>query len=178
MIREMCYIGNKVLREKCKPVKEITPEILRIADELIQTMQAHNGVGLAAPQIGYNLRMFAIQISDELDEDGHPKDSEPQVFINPKITQFSKKNIKLSEGCLSIPGLHEEVVRPQVIDFEATNIHGKPVIELGLTHWRSRCIQHEYDHLDGILFIDRLPRELKEKHAIELKEIESRYKKS
>ncbi len=172
----MCYIGDKILRKKCKPVKEITPEILRIAEELIQTMIAHNGSGLAAPQIGYDLRMFAIQLSDELDSENYPKDAEPQVFINPIITRFSKEKLILPEGCLSIPGLHEKVLRPQSIDVEALDIHGKPIIELNLHHWRGRCIQHECDHLDGILFIDKLPKELKEKHALELEEITARYK--
>lgn len=176
MIKKMRYIGDKVLREVCKPVKEITPKILEIAEELIQTMQAHNGLGLAAPQIGYHLRMFAIQISDEIDEENYPKDAEPQVLINPKITFFSKERIVLPEGCLSIPGLHEDVVRPQTIDIEAIDIHGNPIIEKGLKYWRGRCIQHECDHLDGILFIDRLPKELKEKHSKELQEIEARYK--
>src|SRR3990167_1147152 len=158
MIKKLCYIGDKTLREKCKGVKEITPEILRIAEELIQTMQAHNGIGLAAPQIGYNLRMFAIQVSDELDENNYPKDAPPQVLINPKITRFSKEKIKLPEGCLSIPGLHEEVIRPQMIDIEAMGIDGNPIIETNLKYWRSRCIQHECDHLDGVLFVDLLPK--------------------
>ena len=176
MIRKMCYIGDKILREKCKPINEITPEILRIAQELVQTMQAHNGLGLAAPQIGYNLRMFAIQISDEVDEDNYPKDAPPQILINPIITKFSKKKMILSEGCLSIPGLHEDVVRPQSIDVEALDISGNKFIEKDLKHWRSRCIQHECDHLDGILFIDRLPAALKKIHDEELKAIEAKFK--
>ena len=136
MIRKMCYIGDGVLRKKCKPVKEITPEILRIAKELIETMQAHNGLGLAAPQIGYDLRMFAIQISDEIDEENYPKDAPPQVFINPIITRFSKEKIILSEGCLSIPGLHEHVARPHIIDFEALDIQGNKVVEKELKYRR------------------------------------------
>lgn len=172
----MCYIGDKMLREKCKPIKEITPEIRRIAEELIQTMQAHNGLGLAAPQIGYALRMFAIQISDEIDEENYPMDAPPQVFINPIITRFSKEKVILSEGCLSIPGLHEDVIRPQCIDFEALDIDGNLFVQKELKYWRSRCIQHECDHLDGILFIDRLPSVLKKKHDLELKAIEAKFK--
>ncbi len=175
-MKQMCYIGNKILREKCKAIKEITPEIVRIASELIETMQAHNGLGLAAPQIGYNLRMFAIQISDENDEENYPKEIAPMVLINPVITRFSKEKIILPEGCLSIPGLHEDVIRPQSIDVEALDIIGNRVVEKDLKFWRGRCIQHECDHLDGILFIDRLPSELKKKHAVELKEIEMRFK--
>jgi len=176
-MKQMCYIGNKILREKCKAIKEITPEIALIAKELIETMQAHNGLGLAAPQIGYNLRMFAIQVSDEIDEENYPKDAAPIVLINPVITRFSKEKIVLPEGCLSIPGLHEEVIRPQSIDIEALDVNGRVIIEKDLKFWRGRCIQHECDHLDGILFIDRLPSDLKKKHDAELKEIEARFKK-
>lgn len=175
-MRKMCYIGNKILREKCKAIKEVTPEIVHIAKELIETMQAHNGLGLAAPQIGYNLRMFAIQVSDEMDEENYPKDTTPMVLINPVITRFSKEKIVMPEGCLSIPGLHEEVVRPQSIDIEAIDIYGNQIIEKDLKFWRGRCMQHEYDHLEGILFIDRLPSELKRKHDAELKEIELRFR--
>jgi peptide deformylase len=178
MIKKMCYIGEKILREKCRPVKEINDEVLRIAEELVQTMQAHNGLGLAAPQIGYNLRMFAIQISDEVDEENYPKDKPPEVFINPVITRFSKEKVLMTEGCLSIPGLHEEVLRPHIIDFEALDLFGNRVVELGLKNWRGRCIQHEYDHLEGVLFIDRFPQKLKLKHHLELKNIEEKFKKS
>jgi peptide deformylase len=139
-------------------------------------MQAHNGLGLAAPQIGYNLRMFAIQISDEVDEENYPLDAEPQVLINPVITRVSRENVFLSEGCLSIPGLHEKVLRPEIIDIEAIDINGNKVIEIGLKHWRGRCIQHEYDHLEGILFIDRLARKLKKELDPRIKEIEAQYK--
>ncbi len=173
----MCYLGEKILREKCRPVKEITDEILKIADELVQTMQAHNGLGLAAPQIGYNLRMFAIQISDEVDEENYPKDKDPEVFINPIITSYSKDKVLMTEGCLSIPGLHEEVLRPRSIDFEATDLKGNKVIEKDLKNWRGRCIQHEYDHLEGVLFIDRLPEKLKLKHHLELMKIEQKFQK-
>ncbi len=175
MIQKLRYIGDKILRQKCEPVTEITPEILKIAEELIETMQAHNGLGLAAPQIGYNLRMFAIQISDEVDEENYPIDADPQVLINPIITRASRENVFLSEGCLSIPGLHQKVLRPEIIDIEAMDIHGNRIIETGLKNWRGRCIQHEYDHLEGILFVDRLARKLKKEIEVKLKEIEAQF---
>ena len=175
-MRKMCYLGNKILREKCKPVKEITPEIVRIAHELIETMKVHNGLGLAAPQIGYNYRMFAIQISDEVDEENYPRDAPAQVLINPIITRFSKEKVILTEGCLSIPGLHEEVIRPKSIDIEALDLNKNLIVEKDLKFWRGRCIQHECDHLDGVLFIDRLPNKLKRFHDPKLKEIEAKYR--
>jgi len=172
----MRYLGDPVLRRKCKEVMEITDEIRDIAEKLLVTMQAHNGLGLAAPQIGYTWRMFAICVSDEIDEKGNPLDVEPKVFINPKITKFYGKEITLSEGCLSMPGFYEDVVRPEIIDVEAIDIEGKPIIEKGLCRWRSRCIQHELDHLDGILFIDHLAPNLKEKHADHLKLLEMQFR--
>ena len=175
-MRKMCYLGNKILREKCKPVKEITPEIVRIAHELIETMKVHNGLGLAAPQIGYNYRMFAIQISDEVDEENYPRDAPAQVLINPIITRFSKEKVVLTEGCLSIPGLHEEVIRPKSIDIEALDLNKNLIVEKDLKFWRGRCIRHECDHLDGVLFIDRLPNKLKRFHDPKLKEIEDKYR--
>lgn len=170
------YLGDPVLREKCVEVKEVTPEILDIANRLLVTMKASNGLGLAAPQIGYTYRMFAICISDEIDEKGNPLDAEPMVLLNPKITKFYSKKITLHEGCISIPGFYEEVTRPEQIDIEAIDLQGNKVIEKGLCRWRSRCMQHEIDHLDGILFIDRFPPELKEKHANQLQLLEMQYR--
>lgn len=169
------YLGDPVLRKKCRPVAAITPEIKRIAKELIETVIAHNGSGLAAPQIGYDLRMFVIQLGEEVDKKGNPYDCEPTVFINPEITRYSKENIKLGEGCLSIPGFYEDILRPKVIDFAAIDIEGNPVVEKNVKNWRARCMQHEVDHLDGILFIDRFPENLKKKHENALKYIEMQY---
>jgi len=178
MIKQLCYLGNPFLRKKCTPVTEITEEVLRIAEELIDTMEAHSGLGLAAPQIGYAIRMFAIQVSDEIDDDGHPLEDVPsKIFINPNITKFSKKTSVLTEGCLSIPGFREKVIRPKSIDIEALGIDGKMFEEKNLQNWRARCCLHEIDHLEGILFIDLLDEELKKEHEIQLRMLEMQYKK-
>lgn len=178
MIKTLKYLGDSVLRAKCKAVEIIDAEVLRIAGELVDTVIAHNGSGLAAPQIGYAVRMFVVCLSDKVDEDDNPYDEEPKVFINPVITRSSKEKIKLSEGCLSIPNFYEKLERPLEIDVEALDITGKPFSEKGLKRWRARCVQHEMDHLDGVLFIDRFPENLKKKHSNALEMMEMRFKQA
>lgn len=166
------YLGDPILRKKCVPVSEITDEIRDIADKLLMMMKATNGLGLAAPQIGYTYRMFAISISDEIDHKGNPIDTTPMVLINPEITKIYPRKISVHEGCISIPGFYEQVTRPEQIDIKALDINGNTIVEKGLCRWRSRCMQHEIDHLDGILFIDLLSPDLKTKHANALQVIE------
>jgi len=137
------YLGDSILRGKCKLVKEITDEIKEIAQKLLSTMKAHNGLGLAAPQIGFPWRLFAISISDQVNEDENPLSEEPKIFINPIITTSSKKTIILNEGCLSIPGFYEEIERPAVISVKAIDLDGNAFEEKDLFRWRGRCIQHE-----------------------------------
>ena len=162
-MRPLCYYGAPVLRKKCKQVTEITPFIEGVIKEMKQAVKEHNGAGLAAPQIGYDLRIFVNVFSKETDEDGNPLSlQDPEVYINPSIVNFSKKNFSAPEGCLSIPGISCEIERPDRIDIEYTSIDGKKKISKNEKGWRSKCFQHEIDHLDGILFIDRLPeKELK-----------------
>lgn len=171
MIRKLRYLGDPILRKKCRPVGKITDEIRALGQDLLDSMVGHNGSGLAAPQLGYDVRMFAIQVSDTNDEYGYPLDAEPKVFINPKIVYFSKEKEADKEGCLSIPGFMAMVMRPQRIRVEATDLNGNKFTE-ELENWRSRCVQHECDHLDGILHIDRMSDKLKKKHEHELKVLE------
>lgn len=177
MIKKIRYLGESILRKKCRAVETIDASILRIVDELCDTVKAHNGCGLAAPQIGYDLDIFVVTITDRLDKDGEPYYEEPKVYINPKITRFSKDSILLGEGCLSIPGFYEDVKRPREIDVEALDIEGNIFTEKGLNKWRSRCIQHEYDHLNGTLFIDRLTQEQQEKYKNQLTALEMQFRK-
>ena len=172
MLVPVRYLGDPILRRKCKPVEKITDEIREIAQNLVDTMQAHNCVGLAAPQAGYEYRMFCTCLSDELDETGYGYIVDPKVFINPVITYFSEETVSMDDPCLSIPGFYERVVRPKTIDVVALDVDGNEFEEKGLSEWRSRCIQHEVDHLDGILFIDRLSDKLKKKHAKRIQAVE------
>ncbi len=158
-MKQIRYLGDPVLRKKCREVKEITPEILKIVEEMKEIVEAHNGAGLAAPQIGYDIRIFLNTYSEILDEDGYPEILEdPEVYINPKITKFSKKTLIQPEGCLSIPGISADVERAYEIEIEYTTLNGKKV-KRKEKKYRAKCLQHEMDHLDGILYFDHLPEE-------------------
>ena len=148
---EVVMLGAASLREKSAPVEEITEEIKALAAEMIKTMYKAEGVGLAAPQIGRNIRMFVADSG-----------SGAQVFINPQITATSVELAEMEEGCLSVPGIYEKIARPQSVRIRAQDESGKKrVIEA--TGYLARIIQHEYDHLDGVLFIDKIDAEKKER---------------
>lgn len=147
-IRKVLHYGEPSLREPSKEVHKVSKKITDLIRDLFDTMYAQNGVGLAAPQIGVNLRVFVVDASTN-DE---PLD--PMVFINPKIIKKSGA-VKSNEGCLSFPEAYTDVVRYENVMVKALNEHGKPfVMEAKGGTLLTRCIQHENDHLDGILFID------------------------
>ncbi len=147
-IKKVLHYGTPSLREPSKEVHKVSRKITDLVQDLFDTMYAQNGVGLAAPQIGVNLRVFVIDASTKEE----PLD--PMVFINPKIIKKSGA-IKSNEGCLSFPEAYTDVVRYKDIMVKATNEHGKPfVMEVKGGNLLARAIQHENDHLDGILFID------------------------
>jgi peptide deformylase len=145
-------LGDEILRKKAEPVGEITDEIRELAREMFVTMQEEDGVGLAAPQVGRSIRLFVVKADDGVE----------RTFINPQIIQTSQELCGYEEGCLSIPKTYEEVLRPERITIQARNEKGRR-ITLEADGFLARVIQHEYDHLDGILFIDRIDPALKEK---------------
>lgn len=147
-IKRVLHYGEESLREPSKEVHKVSKKISDLIRDLFDTMYAQNGVGLAAPQIGVNLRVFVVDASTK----ENPMD--PMVFINPKIIKKSGA-VKSTEGCLSFPEAYSDVVRYKDIMVKATNEHGKTfVMEAKDGSLLARCIQHENDHLDGILFID------------------------
>lgn len=147
-IKKVLHYGTPSLREPSKEVHKVSRKITDLVQDLFDTMYAQNGVGLAAPQIGVNLRVFVIDASTK------EEPLEPMVFINPKIIKKSGA-VKSNEGCLSFPEAYTDVVRYKDIMVKATNEHGKPfVMEVKGGNLLARAIQHENDHLDGILFID------------------------
>jgi peptide deformylase len=177
MIRDICYLGNPILRKKCRDVKTINDEIRGIGQDLIDTLKnfGPNGIGLAAPQIGFDVRMFALSLSESVDEEGQREVTEPVVYCNPKITWVSKKKCWLQEGCLSIPKFYDDVLRPTTIDFEAIDLEGNKVVKRGLTDWMARVVLHEYDHLEGVLFFDHFSKEKLTRAQPTLKMIEIHY---
>lgn len=149
MVRKLQYYGSEILR---KVSAEILPEqredyVRQLVSDMKQILLMERGLGLAAPQAGENVRLFILN-PDELDVQGH------DVFINPRI-RASGPLQKDEEGCLSIPGIFEMVRRPGHVSLTATDLHGNP-FGLELTDYSARAVQHENDHLDGVLFIDKL----------------------
>lgn len=147
-IRKILHYGEPSLREPSKEVHKVSKKITELVQDLLDTMYAKNGVGLAAPQIGENVRVFVIDAST------NKEPLNPMVFINPKIIKKSGA-IKSNEGCLSFPEAYTDVRRYKNVMVKALNEHGKSfVIEAKDGTLLARAIQHENDHLDGVLFID------------------------
>ena len=149
-------LGEEVLRQKSVPIKdeEINDDLRALAEEMFETMDAANGVGLACPQIGKNIRMFVAMADDDV----------RRVFINPQIIATSDDSVPYEEGCLSVPQVYENIMRPSKVTVQAQDQNGKRfTIEAdGLL---ARIIQHENDHLDGVIFIDRGDEEFAKKTA-------------
>lgn len=158
-ILPLAYYDDPILRKKAEPIAVITEDIKKLIEEMQETMDACNGIGLAAPQVHHSIRLFIIRepINKHADKD-KIEWGDVKVFINPKISAASKKTWKTSEGCLSIPNIYADVERAQEIRVKYTNVAGK-IIKQRFSGWEARVILHENDHIDGILFIDRLPLE-------------------
>lgn len=154
MILNIKKYPDPVLREKCQELKEVTEEIKKIGQDMIETMIKNQGIGLAAPQVGELKRIIVVYPIKERASEEMLK-TEPQIFINPKITKKSKETEIEEEGCLSFPGLFLKIKRPRGVEIEALNEKGEKV-QIRAEGLLARIFQHEIDHLDGILFIDRI----------------------
>jgi peptide deformylase len=148
MIRPILKYGDSILHDPAKPVEAITTDLHRLIDDMIETMYAAPGIGLAAPQIGVPLRVFVVDISVGRDPSGL------LVFINPEIVEREGEQFE-EEGCLSVPGFDATVVRPVRVVLKGLNRDGDEFQHEG-TVLLARAFQHEMDHLDGTLFVDRL----------------------
>ena len=154
-ILQVAQLGNEILRYKAQPINNIWQESLqRLIDDLIATVLATNGVGIAAPQISQSDRLFIVASRPNLRYPNAPK-MEPTAMINPKLLSHSEEIVKDWEGCLSIPGIRGFVPRYRVIEVEYTNREAQ-VEKQELTDFVARIFQHEYDHLEGIVFLDRV----------------------
>lgn len=154
------FYGDPVLRGKAVPVPAVTDEIRAFARDLIETMHEEQGVGLAAPQVGRSLAVCVVEVplDYDTDEEGnrlHPDVAMPLVLINPEIVDPSRKIDHHEEGCLSFPSLRGSIPRPIEITVRYLDELGKPR-ELHLREFLARVVQHEVDHLNGVLFIDRM----------------------
>ena len=145
---EICIYGNKTLREKCQPVTVFDDELQEFAEILVEKMYEYDGIGLAAPQIGVARQAIALDLSAESDS--------AIVLFNPEITWESEELDSDSEGCLSVPGIRGIVERPISISLKAQAVDGK-VIEFDKVEGLfARALQHEMDHLRGVMFVDKL----------------------
>ncbi|MEK9174397.1 MAG: peptide deformylase [Patescibacteria group bacterium] len=148
MLKIITGVKNKILRAKSEPVNKITPEILSLIKEMKEALvKAENGVGLAAPQVGQNIRLFVV--TPDIAKDGHT------VFINPEITQVSKKLLTEEEGCLSLPGDWHELARADKVTIKAADETGAK-FKIRAKGLLARLMLHEVDHLNGTLFVDHL----------------------
>ena len=154
MIYPVSIIGSSVLRQKTKDIDKDFPNLTQLIEDMWETMYASDGVGLAAPQIGKSIRVLVIDASPMEEEDPTLKDFK-KVFINAEITELSEDTELMVEGCLSIPGINEEVKRSNKIRIVYYDENFKFYDE-EYEGFAARVIQHEYDHLDGILFTDRV----------------------
>lgn len=172
MILDLTYYDAPLLRKRCNPIKEVNQEIKTLIKDMIETMESKHGAGLAAPQIGKDLRLFIIQKFKEGCDDFQIEG--PQVFINPKLSNPSEEIEIMSEGCLSLPGLHLEIERPYEITVEALDQEGNPFKET-FKGYRARQVMHENDHINGKLFIDRIHPNLRKKIEPALRSIKKKF---
>jgi peptide deformylase len=164
MIREIVQYGNPVLRQRCREVTEVNHELTDLIADMLETMTDANGIGLAAPQVGVDLRLAVIDVSHDPDcvsflkvngEDADMLSIMPLIFINPELAFGQAKEFGM-EGCLSIRGIRAEVRRPEAVKATLPQLDGS-VLVIETDGLLARALQHEIDHLNGVLFVDRLP---------------------
>lgn len=170
---KLYYYGDPELRVKAEPVTDFNKETLELVKSMIDCMYQHNGMGLAAPQVGISKRIF-IHTVRGVDKYGYPIYGAPKVYINPKITVVGDDEWNESEGCLSLPKIYEDVVRPYRIKVEAFNEKGESFTE-EVEGWMARPILHENDHLNGVLFIDRISSHRKKALSHQLKKLKKKF---
>ena len=156
-VLDIVTLPNKILRKRTQPITQYDAQLQQLIDDMIDTMRDAPGVGLAAPQIGQSIKLTVIETLPEIDEDGNVIEDSRDLYVitNPEIVWTSRKTVDGIEGCLSIPGYLGEVERHESIRVRAQDRYGKK-IKLRLNGWTARIFQHEIDHLNGVLYIDRL----------------------
>lgn len=138
---------HPLLKRRTEPVREVNGDLRRLIDDMLETMYAAPGIGLAAPQVGHGLRLAVVDVSETKDA--------PLRLINPIVTKRSASKVTLEEGCLSLPGQFADVSRPEAVTVRYEDESGE-VHEVEADGMLARCLQHEIDHLDGVLFTDHL----------------------
>jgi peptide deformylase len=162
-VLKICTLPDPVLRKKARKVTDFGPDLQRLIDDMVETMRSAPGVGLAATQVDVLQRVIVVEYSEDDDEEAPAR---LFTMVNPEIVRYDQEVESGTEGCLSIPGYVGEVERPLGITIKGQNRHGQPM-RIKAKGWLARIFQHEVDHLEGVLFIDRtdLVRELKAEDA-------------
>lgn len=167
MLLSITQYGDAVLRTPCAPVEKVNDELKTLAENMLETMYAAEGIGLAAPQVGLSIRMVVIDIPESEEDEGAEETTVtlngqqvpmrsimPLAFVNPELESYGKQEL-CQEGCLSVRNIRSNVARPSRVKAKLTLLSGE-TIELDCGGLLARCLQHECDHLDGFLFTDRV----------------------
>jgi peptide deformylase len=155
-VREVVVVDQPVLRRKAKKIVKLTAEHRKLIEDMIETLRDAPGVGLAAPQIGVSERLIVVEWADEPEhEDDPPRKKKLYVVVNPEIVWTSEEQVQGTEGCLSVPGWVGDVMRHEAVTVRGLNRNGDK-ITIKAQGWLARIFQHEIDHLDGVLYIDKL----------------------
>lgn len=150
-VRDIVTLPQEILRHKAHKVSDFGPGLQALAEDMVETMRVAPGVGLAAPQVGESIRLIVVEYGDEENEEVPPK---LYIMANPTISRSSQETQVGTEGCLSIPGVQGDVERSITVTVKGLNKHGRPMT-VKAKGWLARIFQHEIDHLDGVLFVDR-----------------------
>ena len=161
-IREILVVPNPVLKQVSQPVAKVDDELRALMDDMLETMYDAPGIGLAAIQIGVPKRVIVMDIA------GPDEEKAPRFFVNPEIVWSSEDTAPYEEGCLSIPDIYDEVERPARVKLKYLNYQGEEVVE-DADGLFAVCIQHEMDHLEGVLFIDHLSRMKRDRAVAKVK---------
>lgn len=170
----LAYYGDPVLRRKTTPIEKIDDSIRQLVADMDETREAHNGVGLAAPQVHKSISLFITCVPRYDKEKDEVIPGVLKVFINPKIIDYSQELWGLDQGCLSIPGVYGKVYRPAKVTIEATDLEGKTFVET-YAYYDAQAAMHENDHINGVLFIDRLTLKERKDFETKLREIKKKY---
>lgn len=163
--------NDQVLRTRASNIEENSEELQKLIDDMFHTMYNSKGVGLAAPQIGEKIRLFVVDADPMTDELEDEDNLGAMVFINPEIKTTSGDEIKMEEGCLSIPDVRDDIARPEIVEITYKDRHFNEKTRL-FKGFVSRVVQHENDHLNGVLFVDYLSAFRRRLHRSQLKKIQ------
>ncbi|MCB1043071.1 MAG: peptide deformylase [Acidobacteria bacterium] len=157
-VLDVLRMGHPLLRQRARKVSDSeihSPEMKKLIEDMVDTMHAHDGVGLAAPQVGASIRMAIIELDPENDRYTYGGETRLGVYFNPEIEVLDETPQSFWEGCLSVPGLRGRVTRPRQVRVHYTNLEGERCV-LEAEDFLATVFQHEFDHLDGVLYVDRL----------------------